>query len=72
MVGPTWLGLYGSERPLDDGSSVVADEAYLRTSILEPQSQIVEGFDPIMPAAYTALSDEELTAIIEYIKSLTP
>ena len=72
MVGPTWQGLYGSERQMSDGSMVTADEEYLRTSILDPQSQIVEGFDPIMPAAYTGLSDEDLTAIVEYIKSLAP
>jgi cytochrome c oxidase subunit 2 len=72
MVGPTWQGLYNSERQMTDGSTVTADEEYLRTSILDPQSQIVEGFDPIMPAAYTGLSDEDLMAIIEYIKSLAP
>ena len=72
MVGPTWQGLYGSERQMTDGATVTADEEYLRTAILDPQSQIVEGFDPIMPAAYTGLSDEDLAAIIEYIKSLAP
>jgi cytochrome c oxidase subunit 2 len=71
QVGPTWLGLFGSERSLDDGSTVVADEVYLRNSILEPNSQIVAGFAGIMPAYQGVLSDEQVDAIIEYIKGLT-
>jgi cytochrome c oxidase subunit 2 len=70
LVGPTWLGLFGSERNLEDGSTVVADEAYLRSSILEPNAQIVAGFAGIMPAYQGVLSDEDVGAIIEYIKSL--
>lgn len=70
MVGPTWLALFGSERPLQDGSTVVADQEYLRNSILDPQSQVVAGYEPIMPAAYTFLSDQDVEAIVEYIKSL--
>jgi cytochrome c oxidase subunit II len=71
QVGPTWLGLYGSERPLEDGSTVVADEEYLRTAILDPGSQVVEGFPNIMPPAYTFLSDEELAALVAYFESLS-
>jgi cytochrome c oxidase subunit II len=52
-LGPTWLGLYGSERIFSDGTSRVADEAYLRESILEPDALIVLGFPPgIMPGTY--------------------
>ena len=69
-IGPTWLGLAGSERQLEDGSNVVADEAYLRTSILEPESQIVAGYPGVMPNAYDFLAEEDVTAIIEYIRSL--
>jgi cytochrome c oxidase subunit 2 len=65
------LGLFGSERQLEDGSTVVADEVYLRTAILDPAEQIVVGYPNVMPAAYTFLSDEELAALIEYIKSLS-
>lgn len=70
QTGPTWLGLYGSERSLEDGSTVVADEEYLRRSILEPTSQVVAGFPKIMPVYQGAFSDEDVEAIIEYIKSL--
>lgn len=70
LVGPTWLGLFGSDRQLEDGTSVVADEAYLRGAILEPQKEVVAEYPNIMPAAYSFLSDEELDAIVEYIKTL--
>jgi cytochrome c oxidase subunit 2 len=70
-VGPTWLGLFGSERPLADGSTVVADEPYLRRSILSPGAQEVEGFPLIMPVYEGVLSDEDVDAIIEYIKTLS-
>ncbi len=70
LVGPSWLGLYGSERQLEDGSTVVADEAYVRHSILDPQAQVVAGYPNVMPAAYTGLSDEDIQALVEYIKSL--
>jgi cytochrome c oxidase subunit 2 len=71
MVGPTWLGLFGSQVPLEDGSTVTADEPYLRSSILEPTTQVVQGYPNIMPAAYALLPEEDLAAIIEYIKSLS-
>ena len=67
-VGPTWKGLSGKTQTLADGSTVLADEAYLRRSILEPQAQVVKGFPPIMPPA--VLSDEELAALVAYIRSL--
>ena len=44
LVGPTWLGLYGSDVELADGSIVIADEAFLAESILEPNATIVAGF----------------------------
>jgi cytochrome c oxidase subunit 2 len=70
LVGPSWLGVFGSERQLDDGSTVVADEAYLRRSILEPEAQVVDGYPKVMPPAYDYLAAEDIDAIIEYIKSL--
>src|SRR5262249_3963117 len=44
-VGPTWKGLYGTERTFTRGEPAVADDDYLRQSILEPASKIVRGFD---------------------------
>jgi cytochrome c oxidase subunit 2 len=71
LVGPTWLGLFGAERPMEDGSTVMADEEYLRKAIMDPGSHVVAGYPNVMPAAYSFLSDEELDAIVEYIKSLS-
>lgn len=69
-VGPTWQNLYGSERPLDNGSTVTADEEYLRESIVEPSAKIAEGFPPSM-VPYDHLSDSEISSLIAYIKSLS-
>jgi cytochrome c oxidase subunit 2 len=70
-VGPTWKGLLGSTREFTDGTSQVADEEYVRNSILNPTSEIVTGYAPVMPANYAdVLSDQQLDAIIEYIKTL--
>ena len=70
-TAPTWKGLSGSNRPLASGESVTADEAYLRNAIIDPASQVVKGYDAIMPADYgDALTDEELEALVAYINSL--
>ncbi|MBS7691757.1 cytochrome c oxidase subunit II [Pseudomonas lalucatii] len=66
-VGPGWLGLYGTTETLADGTEVRVDEAYLKASILNPNSQIVRGYAAIMPAY--APSDDELQALIALIKS---
>ncbi len=68
-VGPTWKGLYGKEEELQDGTKVTVDEPYLKESIVDPNAKVVKGFSPIMPP-YSQLSEEDLKALIEYIKSL--
>ncbi len=68
-VGPTWRGLFGRETPLADGSTVQADQDYLRESILQPTAKVVEGYQPVMPPY--DLGDEELDALIAYIESLS-
>lgn len=72
LVGPTWLGLYGSQVTLEDDKTVVADEEYLRRSILETNAEIVKGFPAsVMPGIYKdTLSEEQVDALVEYIKSL--
>ena len=70
MVGPTWKGLYGHEVELEDGSTVVADEAYLRESITDPLVKMVKGYPPSMPPFGATLTEEQMADIIEYIKSL--
>lgn len=68
-TGPTWLGLYGSEVPLEDGSTVTADDEYIRESIQEPTAKVHEGFGPIMPP-FPQLTGDDITAIIAYIQTL--
>ncbi len=70
-VGPTWLGLFGREEALDDGTVVIADVEYIINSIREPAAQIVSGFQNVMPAAIgESLTDEDIEAIISYIETL--
>jgi cytochrome c oxidase subunit 2 len=70
MTGPTWQGVFGHEVTLSDGSTVTADENYIRQSILEPNSQVVEGFPAVMNTYQGQLNEEQINAIIEYIKTL--
>lgn len=71
VVGPSWKGLFGSTSEFEDGSSTTADEAYLHESIVNPAAKIVKGFTNVMPATYSQmLSEEQITAIIEFIKTL--
>ena len=72
-IGPTMYQLFGAaEREIEDGTKVAADENYLRESILNAQAKIVKGYGPrsAMPAFQGQISEAELVAIIEYIKTL--
>lgn len=70
MTGPTWQNLFDHEVPLSDGSTVTADENYIRESILEPGAKVVDGFPDVMNTYQGQLNDEQINAIIEYIKTL--
>ena len=67
---PLLDGIFGKPVPLNDGSLVIADEQYLRDSILLPNKQIAAGYEPLMPTFQGQISEEELNAIIAYLKSL--
>ncbi|WP_299465442.1 cytochrome c, partial [uncultured Gimesia sp.] len=67
--GPSFKGLFGRERKFTDGTATIADANYIRNSILEPQSKIVAGFRPIMPTFKGQLTDQDISAIIAFIKS---
>lgn len=70
-VGPGWGGLYGSTVPLADGTEITADEAYLAESILHPNVHVVDGYPAgIMPAYENQLDEDEVAAIVAYIRSL--
>ena len=69
-IGPSWKGIWEKTEALADGKSVKVDEAYLKQSMLDPASQVVAGFQPVMPVYKGVLSDKEVDAVIAYIRSL--
>jgi cytochrome c oxidase subunit 2 len=73
IVGPSYKGIYGSDvKVVADGKTITVkvDDNYIRESVEYPQAKIVEGFPPSMPSYKGLVNEEELAAIIEYIKSL--
>jgi cytochrome c oxidase subunit 2 len=69
--GPALEGKFGTQERLTDGSSVSVDEEYLRESILNPTAKVVEGYAPLMPTFANQLSEEDVSNLIAYIKSLS-
>jgi cytochrome c oxidase subunit 2 len=70
--GPSLLGVFGSTVTLTDGRKVVADENYLRESIMNSQAKIVAGYQGIMPTFQGMVTEENLLQLIAYIKTLKP
>ncbi len=68
-TGPTWKNLYGKTETLENGNTVVVDEAYLKEAITTPNASVVKGFAPIMPPYQ--LSEEDLKALVDYTRSLS-
>jgi cytochrome c oxidase subunit 2 len=69
-LGPSWRGLYRANVRLADGSRVVADDAYLTESMMDPHTKLVAGCVPVMPSYLGVLSGPDAAAIVEYIRSL--
>jgi cytochrome c oxidase subunit II len=67
---PDLVGLYGNPVQLEDGRSVIADENYIRESIVNPTAKVVSGFRPIMPVFQGLLNEEQLNELVAYVKSL--
>ena len=67
-MGPTWKGLLGSPRTMIDGSTVIADDAYIRLSITNPTAQKLATANTVMPQI--SLSAEEVDALVAYISAL--
>jgi cytochrome c oxidase subunit 2 len=65
-------GIYGKEVKFVGGGSAIVNDDYLRNSILNPAAQVVEGYQPIMPTFKGQVTEEQLNALVAYIKSLTP
>ena len=70
--GPSLAGLYGHSVHLANGQTILADEAYLRESIVNPQAKVVAGYATIMPTFQGLIGEEGLLQLIAYIKSLSP
>jgi cytochrome c oxidase subunit 2 len=62
--------LFGRKTQLTGGQTVVADEAYIRESIVNPQAKLVDGFGPIMPTFQGQISEDQLVQLLAFIKSL--
>jgi cytochrome c oxidase subunit 2 len=69
-VGPSWLGYWGEERPLADGTSAVYDANYVVESIVQPQAKIAAGFANAAMPAYPNLSERQLAGIVAYIREI--
>ena len=68
--GPNLTNVYNKPVLLEDGRTVTADENYIRESILNPTAKIVSGFKPVMPTFQGLVTDEQLNALVAYVKSL--
>jgi cytochrome c oxidase subunit 2 len=70
--GPSLQNIVGKPVELADGSTTIVDEGYLRESIINSQAKIVRGFQPLMPAFQGLVSEDNLVALVEYVKTLSP
>ncbi len=69
-IGPTWAGLFGATILLEGGGRVIADEAYLTSSMMDPAAQLHLGFQPVMPSYQGLLTAAQIGALVEYIRAL--
>ena len=68
-TGPSFKGVYGKTETLASGATQVVDDNYIRESVLEPNAKIVQGFGPQMPSFAGQFNDEQIAALIEFIKA---
>lgn len=69
-VGPTFKGIFGRQETMVDGTTITVDENYIRSSLLDPQGQIVKDYQPVMPTYQGLLQEREIEALIAYLKTL--
>jgi cytochrome c oxidase subunit 2 len=72
-IGPSYIGLYGrTETVLAGGTErqVVVDDAYIRRSILDPNNEVVKGYQPLMPSQAGILHDDDIAKITAYLKTI--
>lgn len=70
LLGPGLKGIWGTVREFEDGTKAKVDENYIRESLMNPRAKIVKGFNPVMPPFQGQLTEDEITGLIEFIKSL--
>jgi cytochrome c oxidase subunit 2 len=68
--GPVLVGIFGRPVRLASGDTIVADEAYVRESIVSPTAKVVAGYQPVMPTFQGQVSEEQLIDLVAYIRSL--
>jgi cytochrome c oxidase subunit 2 len=69
-IGPTFLDMYRRQERLSTGEVILADEAYLTRSMMDPAAQVVAGYQNVMPTFQGRLTPPEVAAVVEYMKSL--
>ena len=70
-VGPSFQESFGNNRAFASGEAIVADENYIRESILYPKAKVVAGYQPVMPSYKGQLSDDDIYCLIEYLKTVS-
>ena len=68
--GPSWVGIYNTPQKLTTGTSVIADETYIRESVLQPRAKVLAGYGTLMATYQGQVSEEQILDLIAYIKSL--
>ncbi|MDA8745052.1 cytochrome c oxidase subunit II [Rubripirellula amarantea] len=71
LVGPSFQDLYGRPEAMTTGESVLADENYIRESVLYPKAKVVAGYQPVMPSYKGQLSDDDIYSLVEWMKSIS-
>lgn len=69
--GPSWKNLFGEQTTFTDGTTAVADEEYIRDSILYPAKHIVQGYTNIMPSFLGSLNERDVNSLVAYMKSIS-
>src|ERR1700722_18694206 len=69
LRAPSLVGIFGKKRVFSDGTSAVADDAYLRESILDPYNHITAGYGQSMPVYKGQLTEDDVLNLVAYIKS---
>ena len=70
-AGPALTGVFGRTVMLDDGRVLTVDDRYLRESIVDPAAKVVSGYPPVMPSFRGALTEEQVSALVAYLESLS-